>query len=122
MIKPHTMSLISALLAGCAAVFLTLAHHEPKAALAAGYALLAGVTSLALYLSSRQTARTLSTKAFGTKKADIQTPPTLEVRKTQSLAQLDKRTAQRQVDKDVSRPSSQEASRYEPRYTNHSRA
>ena len=57
MIKPHTMSLISALLASCAAVFLTLAHHEPKAALAAGYALLAGVTSLALYLSSRQAAR-----------------------------------------------------------------
>ena len=57
MIKPHTMSLISALLAGCAATLLTLAHHEPKAALAAGYALLAGVTSLALYLSSRQAAR-----------------------------------------------------------------
>ena len=114
--KPHLISLVSALLASCAAVLLTLAHHEPKAALAAGYALLAGITSLALYLSSRQAAHVPNTK-----EADAQTPQTL-VRETKSLVQLDGRTAQRRADKDVSRPLNKEASRYEPRYTSHSRA
>ena len=115
-IKPHSILLLSASLALCAAVFLNLAHHEPKAALAAGYALLAGITSLALYLSSRQTAR-----ASGAKEVDVQTPQIPEARETKSLT-LDERTAQRQSVANVSKPLSQEASRYKPGYTSHSRA
>ena len=115
--KPHLISLVSALLASCAAIFLTLAHHEPKAALAAGYALLAGITSLALYLSSRQAAR-----ALGAKEADAQTPQTPEVRETKFLTQTGKRTAQRQLSANISKSTTKEASHHEPRYTSQSRA
>lgn len=101
MLKPHTILLLSAFLALCAAVFLVVAHHEPKAALAAGYALLAGVTSLALYLSNRQKA------ALEDKPATARQP-----------GQAGDETAQRSM---VTAPN-KSRDRHEPRYTSHSRA
>ena len=103
MLKPHTILLFSALLALCAAGFLTVAHHEPKAALAAGYALLAGITSLALYLSSRQKVA---------RAAELNS----------DSANSEDETVQRSSETAVNVPNEPKPNRYEPRYTSHSRA
>ena len=127
MFKPYIMSLISALLAGCAAVFPTLAQHEPKAALAAGYALLAGVTSLALYLSSRQEARASEKEpqeAVTTQQTDL----VLTVAEpSEQLEGVEKRVPQRPsnvVKKPLAKPlaNGEKKAGHYPRYTSQSRA
>ncbi len=121
--KPHTILLLSALLADCAAVFLTIAHHEPKAALASGYALLAGITALALYLSSRQkasrTAEMSSTSATVPVRAVVSSEDKNAQRPSNIATDTDVADTKTGSTADHKGATS---SPYRPRYTSHSRA
>ncbi len=109
MLKPHTVLLLSALLALCAAGLLTVAHREPKAALAAGYALLAGITSLALYLNSRQ-------------KASRESEVISTSFERETSAHSEDKTPRHASNTAPKTTNESKPNRYEPRYTSHSRA